>query len=294
MTNLTFKEFENIKDCREIWDSLVDIKTIYDEWDFRIAFIGNNLIHFKVAYDNGLPVALLPMQFNPKKNSLEFFGGNFMENNRIYVKNGFEHLRKELIESIQEKVILRCIMPEDEFIETLPIDDYTFRLNLENFDTLESYFMFVPKKLRNNFRKAVKNVTPLNPSIDYNSYDRLDDLISLSKKSHGETTLFNDPDISGGFYNLLKTNFNITVTTIEFENIPQSVSIAVEYGDTYYALMSASNREFVSGIGTFEKLKDIEYAIDHKFKFIDMARADCNWKEVWKFPKYPLYSYEKL
>lgn len=291
--NITYKIIDNLDDCKSIWDQLSTIKTIYDEWEFRIAFLGKNSIRFKIALDNDNPVALMPLQFNSQKDSLEFFGGNFMENNRIYVKESYDFLRKDLIESINDKVILRCIMPEDTYIETLPVDDYTFKLNIETLENLNSYFAIFNSKHRANIKKSFERVDELNPEVVYNIKEHVTNLIDLNKKKHMEESLFNDPDIHDAFFKLLDSKFEIIIQSISHQGIIQSVTFSIAHNNTFYVLMAGSNRDFVSGIGTYEKLKSFEYAINNKYKYIDFARADCNWKESWKLEKYPLYLFQK-
>ncbi|MBP9759457.1 hypothetical protein KBD45_07225, partial [Candidatus Dojkabacteria bacterium] len=249
--SISFKVVNDFETCMNIWNQITTIKTLYDSWDMRIAFFNNeNQLHFIIALDDDKLVGLLPLQKNIFKGYLEFFGGNFMENNRIFVIDGYEHLRRQLVDLITEKALLRSILPEEEYIQTLPFDDYTYKLNLSSFLNINDYFDSVNKKLRKNFRRALNSINDMKPNIVFNSYNNLDLLIDLNKKVHGVESLFNDGDIYSAFHKLLNSNLKITMISTEFDNKPQSVTFGVEFAGIYYALLSGANREIADGLGT--------------------------------------------
>ena len=282
-------------ECYSIWNSIVDIKTLYDEWDFRLAFYNStNPLHFITIFDNEAPVALLPLQNNTIKGYYEFWGGNFMENNRIFTKPGFENLRSTIIESLPSRTILRCITPEDLIIQNLPIDDYTYKLNIQDYIDLDSYLAIFNSKHRANMLKTLERINSLQPDFSLNDTGNVAKLISLNQQQHGAESLFNDPEIYNAFFKLLDSKFNITIQSIIHQDAIQSVSFSITHNNTFYVLMAGSNRDFASGIGTYEKLKAFEFAISNKFDYIDFARADCNWKESWKLEKHPLHIFKNF
>lgn len=292
---IVFRELSDIEECKRIWKSLVTIETVYDDWDFRVCFYDEtNPIHFLTAFDKEIAVGLLPMQFNVKENYLEFFGGNFMENNQIYVKGDYEYLRKDMIDSIKKPARLRCMTPQDKYIASLPIDEDTFKINTENLNNLNSFINKFNSKDRNYYRKSIARVTELNPTITNTREGNLDLLIKLNIDRHGDDSFMCESDICSAFSKLQTSNFNINLQSIIFDGVTQSIAFCLNYRSTYSVLMTGSNREAVNGLGTFEKLKTIEYAIDNKIKYVDFGRGDCNWKIAWKLDASPLYEYKNF
>ncbi len=259
LSDFTFVEFNDLDKCKEIWTSFVEVESLFDDWDYRYAFFDkNNIARFTVTYENNNPIALLPIQHNPTKQYFEFFGGSFMGDTRIFTKKGYEYIQKDLVKSIKENLKLICITPEDDFVKSLPIDEYLYKLNLENFKNLDDYYLSVSKKLRKNFRRSVNLVSIMNPVITMNANNHLDDLIKFNISKHESESVLHDPVIYNGFYNLLKTKFKVTMISILFDEVVQSVSFGIEFGDTYYALISGNNQDFVNNLGTFAKLQSID------------------------------------
>ncbi|MDO8424775.1 MAG: hypothetical protein Q7S70_02430, partial [bacterium] len=74
--SLNFKIIKDLSRAKEIWDQLSPKETIWDEWDFRYCFYKyyNFELFFYTGYLKGELVGVLPLQYNPEKKALEFFG----------------------------------------------------------------------------------------------------------------------------------------------------------------------------------------------------------------------------
>ena len=283
-------------ECYSIWNSIVDIKTLYDEWDFRLAFYNSaNPLHFITIFEDGIAVALLPLQNNTIKGYYEFWGGNFMENNRIFTKPGFEHLRSTLIESLPSRTILRCITPEDSIIQNLPIDDYTYNLNISGFSTIDDYFNSCFKsKTKQGFKRKLKKFASIPHSIEYNRIEDISRMIELNIRHFGPESSLGEINIAQAFPNLLSSKFKITILSVILNGIAESITYSIEYKDMFYYLISGTNRDCVTDLGNYAVLKTLEYALNNNFKTFDAGRNDCNWKERWKLEKHPLHIFKNF
>ena len=80
-------------------------------------------LHFIVGYDGAKPVGLLPLQLNTgkgptpdsygfKKNFLEFFGGDDMDSNKVFVKEGYEFTVPQFLQQIHDQSVLAPLAEE--------------------------------------------------------------------------------------------------------------------------------------------------------------------------------------
>ena len=104
---------KDLPEAERLWQLLSPQTTIYDSWEFRYCFYKyfNFELFFYVAYDDATPVALLPLQYNSDTGWLEFFGGdNYMEDNRVFVKPGYESIIPKIYASVDRPAKLEFII----------------------------------------------------------------------------------------------------------------------------------------------------------------------------------------
>lgn len=295
---MKIEKITDLSQGRELWLSLANEKTLYDNFEFRINFYNpDNPLNFLAAYeDDGTLVGLLPLQFNTSKGYLEFFGGKFMEYNRIYTKDENTEIKKGLVEAIDGKVDLNSMMAEDEYIKSFPQQDNTYNLEISQLRTLEQFVeaTFVGHT-RNRFKKKMKNFTEIEHQVVLDKTEDLQKMIDLNKANFGEESSFHDDTISKAFYKLLESKFKIVMISVIINGITESVSFSLEHKDEFHYLMAATNRGSVRDLGTYITLKTLEYAMQqNKFRVFEAGRNNCGWKEVWHFSPHPIHIYKNF
>jgi hypothetical protein len=296
--DIKVEKITDLDQCKTLWQSIVIEKTLYDNFDFRVAFYDSrNPLNFIAAYDNDLLVGLLPLQMNTVKGGyLEFFGGKFMEYNRIYAKDGSAEIKGKLIGAIDGNADLNSMMAEDEFIKSFPFQDNTYNLEISNLHTLTE---FIEQKFvghtRNRFKKKLKNFAELEHKVELGRFEDLDKMMELNKMNFGEESSFHENAISTAFHKLLKTDFKINMISVLINDIPESVSYFLEYKDEFHYLMAATNRNSVRDLGNYITFKTLEYAMQqNKFKVFEAGRNNCGWKEVWHFEPHPIHIFKNF
>jgi hypothetical protein len=290
------KIINNLAECKQLWDKLVDIETLFDNWDFRLAFHNPEYqLNFVVAYHNELPIGLLPLQYNKDKNYLEFFGGSFMNNNRIYTQYDIEAVNNCLIGSLKTKAKLDSLLAKSSYIETLEFMDNTYNLDISGINSLEEFLdkHFSARK-RKTFRKILRDFDEIPHTIEFDRWDDLEILMRLNIERFEAESTFSKSTRRDAFRKLVDANLKVVIMSILIEGVPENVNIFVEFNDIFYALTSGTNVNLDHDLRKYSLLKKFEYAILHNFKTIEVGSNDCNWKESWHLTPHPLYMYKNF
>lgn len=288
------KTVNNLEECKKIWYQMVDIKTLYDHWEIRTAFYNPKYVpEFYLAYEGSELVGLLPLQNNTDKGYLEFYGGDFMENNRIYATRDVEEMSRNFLENIDKKVKLSSLLGENTYIQSLTFHDSTYDLDLTKFNSLEDFIdnHFNARK-RKAFRRILREFEEIPHTIEYDRWDDLELMMFLNMERFDEDSAFNDKARRDAFRNLVDADLKVRMMSIMVDNKPQNVNVFIEFRGTFYAVMSGTNIELEYDLRKYALLRKFEYAIENKFKIFDAGRNDCNWKEFWHLTPHPLYIYK--
>ncbi len=272
-------------EAQRLWRLLSPRRTIYDEWDFRWAFFRHHPgheLHFITAFSGGDPVALLPLQRNPTA-LLEFMGGDFMEDNRVFLKPAHTDAVPRLFGSLTSKATLRSIIDDgDPFLSRLPPDYPKYSYDIRGFGTLDPFIeRLFRSKSRSNLRKKIRSVEALGPAIVKNSIEDIDLLAEHNIRTFGEDSSFvRDPAQLESFRDLCRI-FPFFIHSYRVAGRTQGVSFSLVHDKTYLYLLSGADKDEVPNLGTYLILDNIRTAMENGCETFDAGRHDCNWKARW-------------
>lgn len=293
-----FRIVTELEEAKQVWLKLVIIENIYDNWDFRYLFYKalSFPLQFITAFkDDNEPLGLLPLQLNTEKGYSEFFGGDFMEYNKVYVKPEFEYLMPEFFKRIEGKFKLRSMIGGENYPEDIEVDDYTYFLHLDNINSFEDYLIkFHKKKRRNFFRRVIKSFEMDNISIRYNNWSDIEYLIKNNILTFGEDSHFFDKNVISAFRSFLDSKYDVHMISILVDDVVECVSLAIYFNETYYCELTGTNKDSVENLGRYLLVKTVEQAIQLGARIYDSGRGDCNWKERWHLEKLPQYKLSNL
>lgn len=298
--SLEIRCVKDIQKAEIIWNLLTPAKSLYDTWEFRVLCynVFPYEISFYTAYENGVPVALLPLQYNHEKKYLEFFGGGLMENNQIFHKPGYEKVIAQLYEAIHQKAKLEYIIGEDDFTKKLPFLENKYILDLKQFKNFENYFETSFKRKRKlDFTKRVEGIKLQGVQVQMNDFSDIDRLIDLNIKNferRGEISSFSFPfrkEIYKSFPSL-KT-IEIFVDTFIINNLKSGVSLSFQYRDYFMFLNAGADNQSVPNLGTYIYFYLIKKAFDSGASVFDAGSGSFNWKELLHLMPIPQYIFEK-
>jgi len=282
----------DLNEAKKIWEILSPHESLYDEWDFRHEYYKYFLypIEFHVAYTNKEPVALLPLQYNTSEKLWEFFGGSFMEDNRIFIKNNDELLKKYLVDNLTKKSYLTW-MKEPISGHTCTIIDYKYELQLENYNSIDDFLLKnFNSKRRNNLKNQIAQIMSNKVSIVNGSISEFELMVEMNKKRFKEESTFHYPHREDFFRDIIK-KYKSELTTIFVNDNPEAVGLSIHFKESTIGLNSGTNITY-NGLGKFLILQKINSAIQNGSKMYDARAGDLGWKESFNFNKRPQYMIE--
>jgi CelD/BcsL family acetyltransferase involved in cellulose biosynthesis len=284
VTRLSCDIVRDTSEARRMWDLLSPRMYLYDEWDVRWAFFDPDRcdIRFHVLFDDSEPVGVLPLQFDtsPEYRYLEFFGGDFMEYNRPFMKSGYEHVARNIYASVTERAELEEMVGEDPFTCTLPVDDATYRLDLRPYRNAEH---FVEREVRSDsIRYALRRLRSLPVTLRAQRVDDLSVLFEQSVRTFGDDSWFADPHYRRAFERLsVCTVCTMQTYSFLFEDRVVGVVYSVDYRGRSYLLMTSTDRDRIPEVAKLLIFHTIDSAIARGCQWLEAGVGDCGWKERW-------------
>ena len=295
--NLNFRVITNTDECKEYWGKFSPQITLFDLWDFRNCFYkyDNYPLYFIVGFLDQEPIGLLPLQMNINEGYLEFFGGSWMEENKVYISEKYSELIKNFFLQIKGKANLIAINGPDKFYSLLPVDEYKYQLDLTDYS---SYWDYIKdkynKKGNDTFKRKFKKIEQNSIEFIENNPEDMELLFKLNIKNFKDDSSFNDEKRKLIYKDFLELGLEHHLITIKVNGIKQAVSMNIVYKGVFYYLNAGSNFEDIPNLGNYTIMNNIGKAIELKCKIFDALMISYNWKERWHFNKIPFTKFEKI
>ncbi len=286
--------------AEKLWKQLSPAETIYDDWDFRETFhrYYRNELFFYTANVDGKVVALMPLQMGENGTTLEFFGGDYMEDNRVFALPGYEYCIPELYKHLDKPNDLEFIRSTDPYTETFPIVDYKYVLPLDTFkssdDYIEAQYHGETKK---KFKKRLRKIDETNPQIIVNNWEDLELLFQLNIdqfKDGPRQSMFAREYRQDIFRDLCKAHETFTPRLLTFvvNGEKQAVSLALLYNKNYASINTGIVAEPLLNLKEYIHIKKFDDAITEGCTLFDAFVRDYGWKEKWGLKKIPQYQFK--
>ena len=290
--SLDFKIIKDLSQAKAIWQELSPNETLWDDWDFRYCFYKyyNFELFFYAGYLNGQIIGVLPLQYNPEKKFLEFFGGNYMEENKVLIKKGYEQFIPDFYKQVNQAAELSDISGQDAFSRGLPLQEYKYLYNLAGITTLEQ---FINKYFDSDSRKKKRRLLKEEVEIIYNNFADFDLMIELNLKNFGKESSFNWPFRKEIFHDLLKLNYEPILLTSIINGKKEAAAFAIKYKDEFVSLNSGVNSTSFPCLEKYLILKKVAKAIELKCRIFDACIGNCGWKENWHLEQIPQFKFVK-
>jgi len=297
---IEIKVISDLETAKNLWNELSPNNNIYDLWSFRECFYRNDPqpLKFYAAYEDGRPVALLPLQYNRELDCLEFWAENFMENNRPFCRPGYERFLPELFKQdfgFQAKFY--DLDGIDEFTSGLPLEDYVYYIDLAGLKNFEDYLLraFSDRKKRAKFKRAVASLREEHEvKVSVNDFNDLTLVMDLNIKKFGSDSYLHSDKERQPFYDLLKLPLDWQLVTIIVDGVKLAASLSVIYHGVYFYMIAGADTAASPNVFKYLTKVNLELAIAHQAKIFNCSLGDCNWKSHWHMAKYPQYKFIKL
>jgi len=298
----------SIKECEKLWREFSPNLSLFDTWEFRLAFYEAYKYkpYFLVLKKNGENLALLPLWYEDNnfydKNLKRYtwFGSDWQEENKFFAKN-IDYV-PALLSFAPTPLYLNAISQEAaeklkgkvDFEE----DEPKYVLDLKGFKNHEDYLMTLKKNRRRNLRKDRNRILKQNPEVIIDNFSDLEVLIDLAKnrfEEKGEGTDWEDPRRIETFKNVVKfsgRSYKVRMIKVKIGRKDAGVDLICILNKTYYALKCGYNISEFSGVGNFINLYEIDDAIKLGMEKIDFLQNNYHWKNKY-FPPVSLFRFEK-
>lgn len=292
---IRFEKITTLAEAESYWKKFSPHQTICDNWEYRYNFykyFGYEILFFLGFVDNQ-PIGILPLQRNTDKHVLEFFGGSYMEDNKVFIFPGFEAYIKNFYEQIQEPCQLEYISSDDDYTKTFELLGYKYTLPLQGIQNFEEYLVrYLDGEARGKMRRKVKKVEQNTVEIQKNIFEDVEKLFEYNEVAFGMDSTFHLPFRKESFRDILKLNFPIYLMTFRINGEIKGISLAVVYNGVYEYLNLGAALD-VRELRTYIHIKNIEEAIRAGVPILNAFNADCGWKELFHFQKTPQYKFDK-
>ena len=300
---IKFRVVDDIETAKSMWEYSSPHEEIDDDWNFRYAFYKylKFPLHFIAGYHDHKPVGLLPLQWNTgkgptpesyefKKNFIEFFGGDDMDSNKVFVKPGYEDLIPAFLQQINEPAVLAPLASPymianhtPEAYTTKYIADLKDMTEFRDFTT--KYFDGKGRgKLNNQLSKLYRSYEI---KIEDAKAEDLEMLFDYNKERFGETSSFQWEYRKQVFRDLM-SQYDHDVFKVVINGDTKAISFSLLYKKTYLS-MNIGYDYAIRDLGKLVVSTQFERAIKLKSELYDGGKGDSGWKEQFHLDKIPQY-----
>jgi hypothetical protein len=302
LKTLQIEIISDINSCFELWKKFSPSKTLFDTWEFRLAFhkAYQYKPYFLLLKNQYEELALLPLWYEDEKKEYFWFGSDWQEEVRFFGRDpnyvplllflapsplSLNAISRDSVRLLKDKIKFEA-------------DEPKYVLNLEEFRNHEDYLMTLKKKTRYNLRKDRRKIERQNPKIIINNFSDFENLVHLSKErfeQKGQKTDWEDPKRVEAFRQVIKLagrSYEIRMISVLIGNQIAGVDLIALFNNCYYTLICGYNVRDFSGIGNFVNLFEIDDAIRLEMKKIDFLQNSYAWKGNF-LNAVPLFKYEK-
>ncbi|MEK6961016.1 MAG: GNAT family N-acetyltransferase [Nanoarchaeota archaeon] len=289
---------KDIDSCEKIWKSSIEPIHFFDEWDYRMCFFDKERFnpHFVVLdEDKGAAHSVLPLWSRRRDGYKEFFGGEFMEFNRIIAPD--RESASRLLSSLEGDYWLAYMDPSEKHLADLVPCGSRFLLYLSKVGhSLDAYLNSFSGKHRKNLKNDLKRLEQLNPIVARNRLEDLDKMIGLNVSRFGDDSFLAEQWFVDGikrFVNTANSKGHLEMLSILIDNKPESVQLGMIYNKRYSVILGGNNMN-IPNIGKLMVVEHIKNAIRLKADVIDFLCTDSGWKKLWNLEEEAVYEFSNM
>ncbi|HPY08345.1 MAG: hypothetical protein ACOX0H_01235 [Patescibacteria group bacterium] len=296
---LELRLIQDLEIAQSIWEKLSPQESLYDLWAVRLCFYQNNPqpLFFYTYYENDEPVAVLPLEYNKRKNFLQFLAEDFIEGNKPFFKSGYEYLLPELFGlNFPYPVKIYDLEPTSDFISQLPLEDYTYYYDLTDINSFDDFLLkaFPNGRKRYNFKRLFPLLEKEHQvQVIYDDFTNLPKLMELNICHFKKESYLKTKKEQQAFFDLIKLPLDFKMVSIATDGRLLAHSLSVIYKNIYYYLIVGSDVSEVKEVFKYLTKVNMELAIKAKAKIFDCSLGDCNWKKFWHLATKTQHKFEK-
>lgn len=294
---MTIEHIHDLADAQHLWKHFSPNASLWDDWAFRSSVASHlkNPIDFVVAREHDAPIGLLASQKNIETGAYEFFGGSFMEDNRVFTAPGREDVLPALFAAVPAPAKIEYLIGDAPFITALPVMEQKFTASLIGLADTDAFLaqQFSGKTL-STMRRKMEKVKAFGIEVVTGRREDLETMIALNMQRHGEGSTFHRPHRRTMYRDLLDLPTGQTIlSSYLVGGVLSAVTFCIRYKETLVYLNAGVDVDAVPDLGAYVILADIGAAIAAGATRYDACIGSYSWKERWHLQQAPQRAYKK-
>lgn len=289
---------KDITEAERLWNRFTSNKTIYDLWEFRYTFYQyfNYELFFYTYYIGDDLIGLIPLQYNSDEKYLESFGGEYMEENHIYLIDKRLSV-EEMFDHIKQPCYLRFVSPDFDYITNWKDREYKYVTQLKNVkdhnDFIERQF---EGKTRQTYRRQIKKLLAEHDiQIHEQEFKNVDILADYNIETFGEDSFLYIPENRKVFKDLTQIQkIQPFVMSFYIGGSVKAVSLNFMYNGIFTYLNAGVKKQEVSNLGKYVIFKSIDKACELEATVFDAGAESLGWKKEWHLTEVPIYTLHSI
>lgn len=292
---MELKIYQNINECRKLWDELSPNKNLFDIWDFRQCFYDreDNKPYFIVGREGAEIIGFVPLYFVKSRNQYTYFGGWFPERNSFFLKE--RSMLPHLLEGCPDNTLIEGISAEEGKYYSFLEDEYTYYIDLSKYEnSFEKYFSSFDRKKQKNFKRELKNMPKY--KVYKNRLRDFNRLVELNIRQFAEESIYMDESVKNSLRKMVALANKMGILqmiSVEVNGKTEGIDVGIAFNDWYHVVVGSSNNQKIPNLGKVMTILSIKNAIANKSKFVDFLASSGYWKSQWNFDKEMMFKFIK-
>lgn len=291
------------QECKSAWDACSPNKTLFDVWEYRYAFYTQFLfpLHFVAAFKGERVCGLLPLWHQTDQDRYLWFGDTgddfhwqedavFWAENDEIIQLLLENAPTPLeISSLRMEAVER--LPASHRTRTRPMNSKAV-LPLHAFENVEDFITALPKKVRSNLRRDVRQLEKKGIEVVVDDQKNFDELIRMNAERFPDSP-FHDQRMVNVFRSLMTTSpLEVHLFAARLDGQAVAVDYVFLWNDIMYPMVCGADVARAPGIGQYMNVVDIREALARNMHTVDFAETEEPSIKTKLFPIVPQFIYE--
>jgi len=303
---LVVKMETDIEKCWQLWEKFSPKNSLFNLWDFRYSWYQGWQYPpiFYTIYFGKKPLATLPLWFNEKEKTYQWFGGTWPEDNYFFVAD--EDFILPLLKIAPKPIYLNAIVPQASFWKLREMyfqdDSPKYVISSSFYKTFDDFLLSLKKKNRHHLRYYYKKFSEMVKKVEFVEGDESQNLSTFLKlsifdferKGEGSFSEYRREQRMKTFAMIYKNQgvYKIISLYIWIGDYLAAYDILGIYKNNLYLLTGAADLQRFPGLGVYITALELKKAWEWGVSLIDCMQEDYHWKYKYFTPK-SLLRFEK-
>jgi hypothetical protein len=287
---------ETVRDfdlAKKKWEFFSNSTSLFDLWEFRMCYAQNYnyITEFYNLNEDGCPSIMLPLQDNG--DYLEYFGGTYYEDNRIFYKPGFRTHIADLLNSINKKVYIDDLNSNYSDDQLFGEGEPKYVVDICGMDSgLEFINRYFFGKSKARINQELRKLAGSNLKCEVGNDSDMYHIFELNIRRFGDDSIFNDPRDQKAFIDMSRLPLEKYFMRFHIGERLVAATFSILYKGTYYFLAMGVDYKAIENLTMYVAYQNVELATSKGALLFDALLGDNGWKSHFHLEPRSLYFYK--